>query len=133
MAKRQRRPAGPPTSGNNGAPNRPRKTDDQVRAEGYTPFLRPEHTKNGAAFSVTGWNTEHRDGKQIIVEVMDEDGVKFSLGIRKGSPDHRILHQALGSDWANWRGGLIVEFRKGTVGDMEFVNVASADTNDPFV
>ena len=104
-----------------------------MRAEGFTPFLRPEHTKSGAAFSVTGWNTEHRDGKQYIVEVMDEDGQKFSLGVRKGSPDHRVLHQALGPDPFKWKGGLIVEFRKGNIGDMEFVNVASADTMDPFV
>lgn len=82
---------------------------------------------------MTGWNTEHRDGQQYIVEVMDEDGVKFSMGVRKGSPDHRILHNALGPDWQKWKGGLIVEFRKGKVGDMEFVNVASADTMDPFV
>lgn len=132
MAKRQRR-TGPPTNGASAAPGRARKTDEEVRRDGYTPFLRPEHTKSGAAFSVTGWNTEHRDKSQYIVEVMDEDGQTFSLGVRIGSPDHRVLQKALGSDWRNWKGGLIVEFRKGKVGDMEFVNVASADTNDPFV
>jgi hypothetical protein len=132
MAKRQRRTF-PPSSDGTKAVGRPRKTDEQVRAEGFTPFLRPEHTKSGAWFSITGWNTEHRDKQQIIVEVQDEDGIKFSFGVRIGSPDHRVLHQALGADWKSWTGGLSVEFRKGNKGDVEFVNVATADRADPFV
>lgn len=131
MAKRMRR-TGPPTTDER-RPGAPRKTDEQVRADGFTPFLRPEHTKSGAWFSITGWNTEHRDKMQYIVEVQDEDGELFSLGVRIGSPDHRTLQKALGADWKNWRGGLSVEFRKGNRGDMEFVNVASADKADPFV
>jgi hypothetical protein len=122
MAKRQ----GPPSGA------KQRKTDDQVRQDGFTPFLRPEHTKNGAHFNVTGWNTAHKDGKQYIVEVQDEAGELYSMGVRIGSPDHRILQKALGADWANWKGGLSVQIRKGNQGDVSFVNVATADKAQPF-
>lgn len=109
------------------------KTDDQVREEGFTPFLRAEHTKEGEAFALTGWNKEHADGQQIICEVENAEGTQYSLGVRKGSPDHRVLHKALGADWQNWRGGLTVTLRAGKQGDMVFVNVAAADKSDPFV
>ncbi len=124
MAKGIRRKRGAPAAE---ATGKPRKSDQQVRDEGFTPFLRPEHTSDGAFFNVTGWNTAHRDGKQYIVEVQDEQGELYSLGVRINSPDHRILQKALGADWANWKGGLSVQLRKGNKGDVVFVNVATAD------
>jgi hypothetical protein len=114
-------------------PGKPRKTDDQVREEGFTPFIRPEHTKTGEAFRVTGWNKPHADGQQYIVEIANAKGVEFSLGVRIGSPDHKILHKALGPDFMKWQGGLIVEIRQGNRGTgVGFVNVAAASKGDPF-
>jgi hypothetical protein len=96
------------------------------------PFLRPEHTQNGEAFKLTGWVRQSPDKTQIIVEVENENGAIYDLGVREGSPDHRKLFKAMGSDWRQWRGGILVEVGPGRQAGTSFVNVASADHNEPF-
>jgi len=107
-------------------------TDDQIRAKDMNPFLRPEHAKNGEAFKLTGWNRQNPAKDQIIVEVENEQGLKFDLGVREGSPDHRKLWRALGPEWRGWRGGVSVEIVPGRNAGTSFVNVATADLAEPF-
>ena len=103
-----------------------RPSDEEIRARGFSPFLRPEHTVEGEIFQLTGWTNKHTDGRQIIVEVENSKGLTFSLGVRIGSPDHRVLFKALGVDWALWAGSIIVTIVDGQRNNMKFVNVHSA-------
>src|SRR4051812_41249143 len=80
-------------------PKRERMTDEQVRAQGFNPFVRPEHVSEGQRLKLTGFNRKKDQGtprEQIVCEVETEAGDTFDLGVRVGSPDHRILHKALG-------------------------------------
>lgn len=118
---------------------RPRMTDDQLRAKGFVPFLRPEHCQDGEWFQLTGFNALHMPGterEQITCEVENENGNQFTLGVRQGSPDHRILHHAFGKDWRGWAGSVQVTIADGRRRDannnkVQFVNVKAADTRPP--
>lgn len=114
------------------APARPRRSDDEIREQGFTPFLRPEHCKEGEWFRLSGFNQD--DGNQIKVEVESEVGAAYTLGVRKGSPGHRIMHRAFGSDIDGWRnGGVEIKLAPGTRGDgVVFVNVGRATHGEPF-
>lgn len=114
------------------APKKTERPDDNaMRARGFTPFLRPEHTGNGEYFRLTGFNQD--DGTQFKIEVANEKGDCYTLGVRKGSPSHRIMYHALGEDPLKWRGGVSIVLTPGTRGDgVVFVNVATADQEEPF-
>lgn len=118
MAKRQTR--------------RPRMDDADLRAKGFDPFLRPEHTKDGESFELTGFNSIDRQNprEQFKVQVRNAKGETFMLGIREGSPDHRIVHTALGGNYREWRGSVTVTIADGTKGG-KFVNVATASDDAP--
>ena len=97
------------------------------------PFLRPEHVKDGEALKLTGWSRLSPDQTQIIVEVENERGALFDLGIREGSPDHKIMFKAFGRDWRKWpTGGILVSIVEGRKEGTSFVNIAGADVNEPF-
>ncbi len=96
----------------------PRLTDAEIRDRGMNPFLRPAHCTDGESFALTGW-ARYKDG-QIIIEVEN------TTGVREGSPDHRILHKALGADWKTWAGFLTVKIAAGKKAGTSFVNVATA-------
>jgi len=121
MAKRQATP-----------PSARRLSDDQVRERGMNPFLRPEHTKDHEPFKLTGWKRQNAEKDQIIIEVENERGAIFDLGIREGSPDHRKLWKAMGADWRSWTGGITVQIVAGKLAGTKFVNVATADRAEPF-
>ena len=113
-----------PTS-NNGTT---RETDEALRTRGFNPFLRPEHVKEGDTLALTGFNYPHRDGSQTCVTVQKGDtGEQFTLGVRKGSPDHRAFFEAFGTnDPDKWAPGFVtVTIGKGTRpgADVFFVNV----------
>lgn len=115
-------------------PNRKKErlSDDAVRERGFNPFLRPEHVSDGESLQLTGFNTKRKSAggaDQIVCEVQTEQGHTFDLGVRIGSPDHRTLHRALGSDYEKWSGTVVVTIREGR--DTAFVNVASADVDPP--
>jgi hypothetical protein len=103
-----------------------------LREQGFTPFLRPEHTREGEWFRLTGFNQD--DGNQIKVEVESEVGAAYTLGVRKGSPGHRIMHRTFGPGPASWaNGGVQIKLVPGTRGDgVVFVNVAAAQHGEPF-
>jgi hypothetical protein len=115
---------------------RPPPNDDAMREKGFSPFLRPEHTRENEWFLMTGWNVIGLDSKklpQIKIELQNEQGQNFVLGVREGSPDHRILFHAFGSqDYRAWpKGAIKVKVVAGTQGDMRFINVAEADPDPP--
>ena len=122
------------------APKSPgRMSDDDLRAQGFAPFLRPEHCAEGEWLQLTGFNALFRTGteqEQITCEVENENGNQFKLGIRRGSPDNRILFHALGKDWRQWEGSVQVTIatgkRPGANGTpVRFVNVKAADAHPP--
>jgi hypothetical protein len=83
---------------------------------------------------LTGFNTLRDQGterEQITCEVENENGTRFSLGVRQGSPDHRILFHALGRDWRGWQGTVTVTIAQGRNADVSFVNVKAADRGEP--
>jgi len=114
-------------------------SDDELRAKGFAPFLRPEHCAEGEWLMLTGFNALYKPGteqEQITCEVENENGNQFKLGIRQGSPDHRILHHAFGHDWRGWKGSVQVTIatgkRKADDGStVKFVNVKEADNQVP--
>lgn len=123
MAKKATRPT---------ATGKPRMSDDDVRSQGFNPFIRPEHVKEGQALKLTGFNRKKDIGtprEQIVCEVETAAGDTFDLGVRTGSPDHRVLHRALGSDWEKWHGAVIVTIRQRDT--VAFVNIASAEPDEP--
>lgn len=123
MAKRQA-PQGPQ------GPRGPRMSDDQLRARNMMPFLRPNHVTENEQLRLTGFNALRDQGtakEQIICEVENEAGTQFNLGIRMGSPDHRVMHRNIGPDWRSWRGSVTVTIARGRVaGHPGFVNVKDA-------
>ncbi len=126
MAKRQPR--------NRPASDRPAPDDAAMRAKGFAPFMRPEHISNpNEWFLLTGWNVAEPEKKQIKVEIENEKGDTFVLGVREGSPDHRLLFRTFGAETREWRnGGLKVKAVEGSRGDgARFVNIAEADPNPP--
>jgi hypothetical protein len=128
MAKKQSRPT------STARQERPRATDADIRAKGFTPFLRAEHVEDGEWLKLIGFNTlrdRDTDGEQVVCEVENEHGETFSLRIRMGSPDHRIVHRALGADWKRWSGGVRVKVVPGRERDRYFVNVSEADKAGP--
>lgn len=114
------------------SPARARRSDDELREQGFTPFLRPEHCKDGEWFRLTGFNQD--DGQQYKAEVANESGTTYTLGIRKGSPSHRIMHHTFGGSIDAWKnGGIEVKLVPGNRGDgVVFVNVGSAAHGEPF-
>jgi hypothetical protein len=106
-----------------------------MRARNLTPFLRPEHVISGESLKLTGFNAmrdRDTDREQVICEVENEHGHTFSLGVRTGSPDHRILHRTFGESFRQWRGTVTVTIAPGRTRDHAgFVNVKSADTDYP--
>ncbi len=131
MAKRN----SPPTPVNAQPRLKPtRESDEAIRARGLTPFLRPEHVIDGEWLKLTGFNAikgRDTDDEQIICEVENEHGHTYSLGVRDGSPDHRILHRTLGTNPKRWAGGVKVTIANGRTAGAKFVNVAEADTHGP--
>ena len=109
---------------------RERQTDEEVRSRGFNPFLRPEHCTDGELLALTGFNSQG-DG-QIKCEVQNERGETFTLGVRQGMPDHRILHHALGADWSRWAGTVKIKHGAGREGPAQFCNVDSAQRDYPF-
>lgn len=114
---------------------RERESDDSIRNRGLTPFLRPEHVAEGEWLKLTGFNSVRErdtDREQIVCEVENESGHTFSLGVRNGSPDHRVLHRTFGGDHRRWIGGVKVTIAEGTKQrGTRFVNVAEADKTGP--
>lgn len=106
-------------------PTNSRESDESLRARGFNPFLRPEHTKDGDEFTLTGFNYRHRDGNQICVTVMKPDtGDEFTLGIREGSPDHNHFYKAFGASFTDWHPGTVtVAISQGRTPGTAFVNV----------
>lgn len=120
------------TAPNPNAP-RPRVSDEELRKKGFTPFLRPEHVTEGDIAMLTGFNSirdANTEKEQILCEIELENGHKFTLGVRQGSPDHRILHHALGHNWRMWRGSVGITIGKGRQGGV-FCNVKDANRNEP--
>lgn len=106
---------------------RPRMSDDELRNRGMMPYLRPEHVSEGESLRLTGFNNERANDGQIVCEVENREGKRFNLGIRKGSPDHRVMHHQIGPDFTKWNGHVTVVIGKGrTAGHPGFVNVADA-------
>lgn len=109
----------------------PRISDEQMRARGMTPFLRPEHvSKDIPEFRMTGFNRKGNDG-QFLCDVERGDGDIFTLGIREGSPDHRVLFNAFGGDYTRWTGTVAVKIVNGRQAGTQFVNVESASKSAP--
>lgn len=108
-----------------------------MRERGFSPFMRPEHIENpNEWFMMTGWNVPGPDSKgrtQIKIEVENEKGARFVVGVREGSPDHRVLFHAFGSaDHTKWpKGAIKFKAVPGTRGDVRFINVAEADVDPP--
>jgi hypothetical protein len=126
MAKTPRRP------NSTTKPATPRKTDAEVRSAGFSPFLRPEHTGDGNMLTLTGWNRESPDKRQWFVEVQDDQGQTFDMGIRKDSPDHRQLFKAFGPDPIKWVGGTVtVTIKAGRDAGTSFVNIAAVTADEP--
>lgn len=112
---------------------RPRVSDDELRQRGFTPFLRPEHTTEGDVLALTGFNSirdANTEREQILCEVETEGGQKFTLGIRQGSPDHRVMHHALGASWRMWKGSVTITLADGRKGGR-FCNVKAASRQEP--
>lgn len=113
---------------------RERESDESMRARNVTPFLRPEHVSDGEWLKLTGFNAmkdRDTDREQYILEVENEHGHTFSLGIRTGSPDHRIFHRSFGEAFRQWRGSVQVTIADGRRGDVQFVNVKAVDHDWP--
>jgi hypothetical protein len=111
---------------------KPRMTDEQLRAQGFNPFLRPEHVGDGEVIALVGFNRKKDHGtskEQIVCEVQTEGGHVFDLGVRTGSPDHRALHRGLGADWSTWKGSATVIHRERET--VTFVNIANATVEFP--
>jgi hypothetical protein len=111
----------------------PPPNDDAIRAKGFTPFIRAEHTSDGEWFRLTGLNQLRRrdDGtEQINCEIENETGEQFTLGVRLGTPDYRKMFHALGREWRTWTGGIAVTLQRGSRGGI-FVNVKDADRQGP--
>lgn len=110
-------------------PSRPvpgRLTDDQLRARNMMPFLRPNHVQENEQLRLTGFNNAREDN-QIVCEVENEAGQSFNLGVRRGSPDHRVMHKTLGADYNRWTGHVVVTISKArTSGHPGFVNIKDA-------
>lgn len=121
------------------ATNRPRPSgrrmdDDALREKGFDPFLRPEHCREGEAFELTGFNAIDRSNprEQFKCQVRNAKGETFTLGIREGSPDHRAMHSALGSNYREWRGSVTVTIQSGSRdANVKFVNVKTASESLP--
>lgn len=110
------------------------ETEEAMRARGVIPFLRPTHVENREWLKLTGFNARFKPGtdqEQIACEVENENGTFFTLGVRDGSPDHRVLFRALGSNWKTWSGSVQVTIVTGRNGDTQFVNVMAADPEPP--
>ena len=125
MAKKQTNPT--PANGR-------RESDASIRARGVTPFLRPEHVATGEWLKLTGFNAmkdRDTDREQIICEVENENGESFSLGVRTGSPDHRVLHRTFGNDFRKYAGSVKVKIVDGRTRGTQFVNVAAASADVP--
>lgn len=112
-----------------------RPVDDQaIRARGGVPFLRAEHIglRGREWFELTGLNVmKHRDtdNEQVNCEIRNQRGELFQIGIRWGSPDHRRMHHAFGSEWRRWSGAVLMAAARGDRPGQIFVNVAEcADT-----
>lgn len=109
-------------------------TDAELRAKGFVPFIRPEHTKSGETLRLTGFNFMRERGtdkEQYVCEVQNEKGEMFNLGVRPGTPDHRALFHALGPHYANWTGSVQISIGTGNRGG-EFVNVQRVTPDTPF-
>jgi len=104
-------------------------TDEEFRARGMVPFLRPTHVTDGEEMKLTGFNI--RKDNQFIIEVTNRAGLAFNLGIRYGSPDHRVLFHGLGETWESWRGSITVTIAPSTRGGEGFVNVKDASPDEP--
>lgn len=113
---------------------RPRVSDEELRDKGFTPFLRAEHVSDGEWLKATGFNSlRERDTalEHFLVEVETEAGLAFSLRIRPGSPDHRILYRTFGAELKRWIGGIRVKLVAGREAGRYFVNVEDADRSGP--
>lgn len=133
MAKRPSTPAPAPQRQPNTRPTRERESEQSMRDRGITPFIRPEHVHDGEWLKLTGFNAireRNTDREQFTCEVENENGTVFTLGIRNGSPDHRILHRRFGADFRSWVGAVQVTIGEGRKGGS-FVNVKDADTDSP--
>ncbi len=123
MAKRQSTPTRPTSAA-------PRMTDEEFRAKGMVPFLRPSHVNEGEKLRLTGFNVRKDD--QFVLEVVNAAGVPFNLGIRYGSPDHRIMFHAFHSqDFETWVGAVSVTIAPSTRGGEGFVNIKDASPDEP--
>lgn len=114
--------------------DRPAPDDAAMRAKGFAPFMRPEHiTHPNEWFLLTGWNVPDPAKRQIKVEIENDKGETFTLGVREGSPDHRLLFRTFGSNHLEWKNGSVkVKAVEGTRGDgARFVNIAELDENPP--
>jgi hypothetical protein len=122
MAVRKRAP---------GAPEPAKLTDEEYRAKGLVPFLRPGHVRDGEQLKLTGFNVVQPDG-QIVCDVANAAGIMFRLGVREGSPDHRCLHYKLGPEPKKWLGSVTIAIAPGRTPDHPgFVNVADAEPDEP--
>lgn len=87
---------------------------DQGGSSGYNPFLKVEHVNESGPtrLDLTGWvrRTTGRYGPQIVIEVVNKrDGRTYDLGIKEGSPNHRMMFRGMGMDEKKWAGYIIVE------------------------
>lgn len=62
----------------------------------------PPHVARGISFP-----------EQIVIEVQTENEKLFDFGIGVGSPNHKMLHKAMGPTEQHWRGTIVVERQQG--------------------
>lgn len=107
-----------------------RPTEQQIRDRGGVPFVRPESiARNGTWFELTGFNImrgRDTDDEQVVCEVRAQNGALYSIGIRSGSPDHRRIFHAFGSNFREWAGAVRLVVGEGSRPGSAFVNVAEA-------
>lgn len=87
---------------------------------GYNPFLKAEDldSKSKHRLELTGWvrRTVGRYGPQVVIEVRDATGRTWDLGVKDGSPNHRMIWRGMGRDETKWAGALIVEVQRFKIG-----------------
>lgn len=104
------------------------RTQSEEQTE-YNPFLKAEHVPTTTSLTMTGWTRRLRGkfGPQIVVEVEDPNGTVYDFAIGVGSPNHRKLFDAFGSDETQWGSGTIrVKAQRGKRSTF----VAILDTQD---
>lgn len=108
--------------------------DDSMRERGFAPFLRPDHlASTGEWFKLTGYNilATDKSGPYAKVELRNERGQDFVIGVREGTPDHRQFFHAFGTmDHRAWNRGA-VKVKLVTGKDQRFVNVEEIDLDGP--